>query len=115
MKIRNGFVSNSSSSSFVINLSDLNEWQISAIVLHIEIAKMMVKCKKRGLDHFEINYDKESISDIPADLGLFDEKDRWEIMLGVQEIYGYTTMNNFNMEGYLDYLGIDRNLIKWDN
>jgi hypothetical protein len=38
MKLRTGFVSNSSSSSFVIKLKDLTEEQIAKIKKHAEIA-----------------------------------------------------------------------------
>jgi hypothetical protein len=52
MKIRNGFVSNSSSSSFVLNKSDLKPFQICAIKYHLEFGKLL------GIKHSMDKYDK---------------------------------------------------------
>ena len=71
----------------------------------------MVKCKKKGLDFYGIDYDKESISDIPDDLGLFDEGDRWSITIEGGEIKGKTFMTNFNMENYFRYLKINISIL----
>ncbi len=73
MKTRNGFVSNSSSSSFVVSSSVLDE-----------------KDKRKFLD-----YEKYSSGD--------DHKDSWDINIddyrGV--IVGYTTMDNGDLDDYL--------------
>ena len=106
MKIRNGFVSNSSLSSFVIELSALEEWQIFAIIHHIKIAKLMIECKKNALDYYEVEYEPEEM--FPVDLGYFDESDEWNIAIDKEKISGFTSMDNFDMQSYFRYLGINK-------
>lgn len=88
MKIRNGFVSNSSSSSFAIKKSDLTAQQISDIYNHYEIAT----------NHFN-NYVNKS--------------DEWRIKESEEYIIGETYMDNFNMCSFLQDIGIDDNKIEW--
>jgi len=80
MKIRNGFVSNSSSASYSIPLKILSEMQIEAIKKHSELGEM-----------FGIPY---------AD-------DRWQVIIGVDNIKLDTSMDNFDMETFLEYIGIE--------
>ena len=79
MKIRNGFVSNSSSSSFTISRHVINNVQLYLIQNYEEIAKAV------GMDYV----------DSP-----------WVIDLGDEEISFYTDMDNFDMEEYLTKIGI---------
>jgi len=90
MKIRNGFVSNSSSSSFIINKKDLSKDQINKIYNHA--------------DNLEENNDLEP-----------DKNDAWEITEDEYLIKGYTFMNNFDMEEYLEKIGINMSLVEWDD
>jgi len=89
MKFRIGFVSNSSSSSFTIKLSDLSAKQILTIVCHSELGKQI-----------DIEY---------------GDTDAWEIIVDerAEIISGNTSMNNFDMEEYLQKIGIPDNKINW--
>jgi hypothetical protein len=90
MKIRQGFVSNSSSSSFIIGKSKLSLWQIDLIYNHIEVAKarfpQIVWCNR---------------------------DDEWNILETVDYIKGETSMDNFDMEKFLWLIGINNNDIEW--
>jgi hypothetical protein len=93
MKVRNGFVSNSSSSSFIIPKDKLTNEQILSIHNHtIEANK-----------HAEY-----------YDFGCVD--DSWYIKENDFYIMGDCYMDNFSMATFLiDYLKIDRSIIKWED
>ena len=86
MKIKTDFVTNSSSSSFVLNKNELSELQIIAIKNHIEMAKIMHEQNPKRYD-----------------FGWFDE---WGIKETETEIKGFTSMDNFDMGLFLDTIGI---------
>ena len=83
VKIRSGFVSNSSSSSFVIKLEHLLPHQIVAILRH----KYSPECS-----------------------------DPWDIGISTKtgEVWGHTSMDNFDMDMYLDKLEVRPSDIDWD-
>ena len=86
MKIRCGFVSNSSSSSFVIKKRNLSQWQIEKIKNH---ATCGIK---------------------------YADTDPWEIIDTEDEIKGRTIMNNFNLYSFMHTkLGISRDYIDIDD
>jgi len=76
MKIRSGFVSNSSSSSFVVALSVLTEKEKRKILDYEKVSRRESQNKYR--DHWSIRVDKER---------------------GV--MYGFTTMDNGDLSKYL--------------
>jgi len=90
MKVRNGFVSNSSSSSFILKKKDLTKFQICAIKYHLEFGKLL------GMDGCE-------------------KYNRWETMGShIKEskiIQLSTSMTNFDMRDFLKKIGVPNNVV----
>lgn len=101
MKIRNGFVSNSSSSSFVILKDALSNNQIDMILNYQYYVEEIFK--------------NDNITK--------DEKERfeyydyypWKIIEYEDFIFGETSMDNFDMSNYLYHIKVDRSMICWDD
>ena len=92
MKVRTDFVTNSSSSSFIISKSKLTEDQITLIKNHGAINRVILK-------HFECDeYD-----------------DPWDITETGIDIVGYTDMDNFSMSSYLKLIGVNPEDIQFDD
>lgn len=94
MKTRHGFVSNSSSSSFVILTTALTEVQLLLIHNHIKTAKFLNGLGKKPFEP----------------LAFLDE---WEIVEDDLQIIGKTYMDNFDMEWLLDQIGVPAHDIFW--
>lgn len=88
MKVRAGFVSNSSSSSFVVRREDINAKQLYQIIHHEELAESF---------------------------GLYcSDGSSWSIEDDLSEVVkGSTWMDNFNMRAFMDCIGIDMDKVKW--
>lgn len=86
MKVRLGFVTNSSSSSFIISKKYLDDDQIEAIRNHSELGE------KLGFDC--CNY-------------------AWDIEENENYITGYTWLDNFDMYDFLKTIDIDADLVDW--
>ena len=89
MKIRAGFVSNSSSSSFIIKTCDLTAEQYHKILNHIQHAQ----------EHFP---------QLNANLN-----DEWRISTIGAHAIGHTGMDNFDMGDFLELIGISDDKISW--
>lgn len=94
MKIRSGFVSNSSSSSFVVSKAALSETQLLMIRHHIEMAEFLTKL---GISH-----------------GVYTDKhDEWQIEEKGEQVFGSTSMDNFDMGWLLDQIGVPAHAVFW--
>lgn len=89
MKTRKGFVSNSSSSSFVVKKKDLTKKQIKKIKAH------KVKGPKYGFQ-------------------LYSDWDEWTITETDKLIKGNTGMDNFDMYGFMEAIGVDMRVVERD-
>lgn len=88
MKLRIGFVTNSSSSSFTIAKSDLTNDQIEKIKNYFEAAK---------------------------EVGMNDFDDGWDINETNFNINGFTYMDNGDMWKFLRLIGVDKNNVEWED
>lgn len=102
MRLRLGFVSNSSSSSFVIPLQYVTEKQLHEIKNHLDIVKLFVSNPElypncwKGYE--ECEYDKE---------------DAWEVNVSDNNVSGSTDMDSFDMYSFLASIGIDMSKVKF--
>jgi len=91
MKLRKGFVSNSSSSSFIISGEGITELQKKMLENHIEYANR----------------------EWPGEF-FADGYDAWTIHINENgDIEGDTMMNNFDIEEFMKRIGICTCRIKW--
>ena len=88
MKTRDGFVSNSSSSSFVIKLADITAAQLWMILNHSEIGKEM------GISHADT--------------------DAWGVKANQFTVSGETSMDNFDMRQFLENIGVAEDKVEWN-
>ena len=94
MKLRTGFVSNSSSSSFVIPRSKVTETQLDLIFNHIKASKTHNYLKKCSCGDEDMDWE-------------------WSILANNEEVRGFVEMDNFSMEDFLELIGVPSEHIKW--
>ena len=110
MKIRTGFVSNSSSSSFVLPLRIVSEEQLEQIKNHIRVAiERDLACSSWEKTR---EWEKAHDGEYPS-CGYASPGDQWAISVSKDEVRGETTLDNFNMGVFLDAIGIDVSQVKW--
>jgi hypothetical protein len=109
MKYRSGFISNSSSASFVVNLNDITPLQRYLIENHIAEAKKIVIKDFLTKDH--PNEAKKLEQYFNESSGY----DAWEIEIKDNNLVGYTSMANFDMESFLKLINVDLNKVKYEH
>lgn len=126
MKNRIGFVSNSSSSSFIVLKDAITGKQKDMIVNFSEWAKFFI-----ALDEEE-NWKDAKVYETERELYQSDEymeqrfnrlkykfqyhdDGYWRFQETDDYIFGATTMDNFGMDQYFDYIKIDSDYVRWDD
>lgn len=135
MRIRGGFVSNSSASSFVITLSDLSEGQVAAILDHFEYARTHLPVlfgfepPEDGRQwRMECEGDYEPVYWRVVGLTPEDEDywfdgcvrfpgldSAWNVAVDEESglMIGHTVIENFDMSDFLDAIGVPRDAVQW--
>ena len=97
MKNRNGFVSNSSSSSFVIFKDALTFEQKDMVYDYMTYVKHFIELDGTLKELFE-----------------WCDSSPWQITDHDDYIFGETSMDNFDMSGYFEYIKINGKYVCWD-
>lgn len=110
MKIRNGYVSNSSSSSFVVLKDALSEKQIDMILAYQQWIDFFIGLNDWNDENFE-GYKQEEIKNVFS----YYDTDPWKIIDYADFIFGETSMDNFSMIDYFEFIKVPDNYVMWDD
>ena len=104
MKIRQGFVSNSSSSSFVISINGLSESQLKFLKNVKQKAKLTIPAKIRRTQR----------KNCMNEFGYYNEPDidMWNIEYEKDNVSFSVIMTNFDMEQFILNYGIPKEAIR---
>lgn len=109
MKIRTDFVTNSSSSSFIIRRSELTDEQIKQIFSHIAITKKWDECVQENHRLY-----LAMGLDCPCEKHWYaDPCDEWSVKDDGCVISGNTMMDNFDMRAFLTEIGVPKTVVEW--
>lgn len=110
-KIRTGFVSNSSSSSFILSKNLLEDEQIDLIINHKEYSKEILE-RLNNDKIFKIVSGVYHFSDYEFDATGWNE---WNVKQSDNFILLETNLDNFNMEQYLEIIRATNSIINYRN
>jgi len=111
MKVRDGFVSNSSASSFIINIERLNMETYNALLNPIDYFETYVveKWKKYFQDDYDID---EYVKKKYDELGIsYVTSSPWTHEINNNQVVFYTDMDNFDLIEFAIWIGIDKEFI----
>jgi hypothetical protein len=103
MKERNGFVSNSSSSSFILYKKDLTDIQIDQIRNHIQVA-LANHWDEDSINTGEFDEDGDPITQLGC--AYASPSDAWTVSETDTKIELDTHLDNFQMEEFLRLIGV---------
>ena len=99
MKYREGYVSNSSSSSFVLDTTLLTSDMMDKIFNHIQVAQR--EYEKMGISNKQTGY-----------FGYAEDEDAWNVEhIDKNKMAVYTHMTNFDMEYFFEFIKVPKEAI----